>query len=144
MSSYLVILIAPYLWYNSPPTGAVIGKKDAPGLQTPAQTPALNVTADPSCFDDEAGCPAWAEGDGCIQTGPAFMLDKCRRSCGVCGRPYIRRPADKVRALSTRTLKIHLEGRVRARGGRPRAVTDVTNRRCLGSSSRIHISSNAS
>ena len=64
--------------------------------QTPAQTPAQNVTVDPSCFDEEAGCPAWAEDDGCIQTGPAFMLEKCRRSCGVCGRPYIRRSADKV------------------------------------------------
>ena len=71
---------------------APAGKQAAPALQQLAQ----NATVDATCFDEEAGCPAWAEGDGCIQTGPAFMLEKCRRSCGVCGIPYIHRTADKV------------------------------------------------
>ena len=71
---------------------APAGREAAPALQQLAQ----NATMDAACFDEEAGCPAWAEGDGCIQTGPAFMLEKCRRSCGVCGIPYIQRTADKV------------------------------------------------
>lgn len=72
--------------------GAPAGKEAAPALQQLAQ----NATVDATCFDKEAGCPAWAEGDGCIQTGPAFMLEKCRRSCGVCGIPHIHTTADKV------------------------------------------------
>ena len=68
------------------------GNQTAPGLTQPAQ----NVSADTTCFDEEAGCPAWAEGDGCIQTGPGFMLEKCRRSCQVCGQPYTRRAPGKV------------------------------------------------
>ena len=71
---------------------ALAGNETAPGLSQPAQ----NVSADPTCFDEEAGCPAWAEGDGCIQTGPGFMLEKCRRSCQVCGQPYTRRAPGKV------------------------------------------------
>ena len=68
------------------------GNETAPVLAQPAQ----NVSVDPTCFDEEAGCPAWAEGDGCIQTGPGFMLEKCRRSCQVCGQPYTRRTPGKV------------------------------------------------
>jgi len=74
--------------------------------QISSQTVAENVTADPACFDEEAGCPAWAQGDGCIQTGPAFMLDKCRRSCGVCGRPYVRRSVSKVGIYSLHACRL--------------------------------------
>ena len=74
--------------------------------------PAQNVSADPACFDEEAGCPAWAEGDGCIQTGPGFMLEKCRRSCQVCGQPYTRRVPGKVipfpASLASITLQVFI------------------------------------
>lgn len=41
------------------------------------------------CQDLEEGCPEWAAEDGCIHHGPSFMLERCRKSCGVCGQPYL-------------------------------------------------------
>jgi hypothetical protein len=35
------------------------------------------------CFDEETGCPIWAEDDQCVQN-PGFMLLSCRQSCGAC------------------------------------------------------------
>ena len=39
------------------------------------------------CEDEQEACPEWAAGEGCLELGPSFMLESCRRSCGVCGRP---------------------------------------------------------
>jgi hypothetical protein len=35
------------------------------------------------CFDEESGCPIWAEGGQCFQN-PGFMLLSCRLSCDAC------------------------------------------------------------
>ena len=38
------------------------------------------------CADAEAACASWAQSGEC-GNNPAFMSDKCRRSCGVCEAP---------------------------------------------------------
>ncbi len=51
-----------------------------------------------SCQDLEAGCLEWAAEDGCIQNGPSFMFERCRKSCGVCDQPILNDVPENVRA----------------------------------------------
>ena len=52
-----------------------------------------------SCQDLEEGCVEWAAEDGCIQNGPSFMFERCRKSCGVCDQPIITDVPENVRPL---------------------------------------------
>lgn len=57
-----------------------------------------------SCVDLEEGCIEWAAEDGCINHGPSFMFERCRRSCGVCGQPFLTDVPETVGRL----LLLHL------------------------------------
>jgi hypothetical protein len=54
------------------------------------------------CADLEEGCPDWALDEGCLYHGPSFMFERCRKSCGVCGQPYITDVPDNVSRQSVR------------------------------------------
>lgn len=64
-----------------PPKGTGQGSEEAAGGLGGAEQPGL------ACEDEQEACLEWAAGDGCLTLGPSFMLESCRRSCGVCGAP---------------------------------------------------------
>ncbi|KAK9901257.1 hypothetical protein WJX75_002791 [Coccomyxa subellipsoidea] len=72
---------------------AGIGAQEAAAVTQDAGTGAQEAKAATqlhgSCQDLEEGCVEWAAEDGCIQNGPSFMFERCRKSCGVCDQPII-------------------------------------------------------
>jgi hypothetical protein len=72
-------------------------QQQAQQQQPPQEQQQQGGEDDEDCVDDDEACAAWAQGDGCLAQGPAFMLDRCRRACGVCGRPYQRAVPHNVR-----------------------------------------------
>ena len=77
-----------------PPQGT---DQSAGGAAAPGGVEEPGGHAGLGCEDEQEACPEWAAGDGCLALGPSFMLESCRRSCGVCGRPSNASVAETVR-----------------------------------------------
>lgn len=79
---------------NSGGAAAGMGAQEA---GTGAQEAEAAMQLHASCQDLEEGCVEWAAEDGCIQNGPSFMFERCRKSCGVCDQPIITDVPENVR-----------------------------------------------